>query len=176
MVASRFPLLSPAVTSSPGAGEVFPLKGSFICADRQIAKSSPANSLALSVTFGDRSPLLSPAVTSSPGAGEVFPQRESPWQSTQTSSLCQGLSLWERWHGVCRDGEGEDADRISMFCTNGAFSPCEKCEKSLSIKSVMHEDATKIYPNKESAPCSRRQKAVCFKQTGQRPAQSDNNM
>ena len=25
-------------------------------------------------------------------------QRESPWQSTQTSSLCQGLSLWERWH------------------------------------------------------------------------------
>ena len=25
-------------------------------------------------------------------------QRESLWQSTQTSSLCQGLSLWERWH------------------------------------------------------------------------------
>ena len=24
-------------------------------------------------------------------------QRESPWQSTQTSSLCQGLSPWERW-------------------------------------------------------------------------------
>ena len=24
-------------------------------------------------------------------------QRESLWQSTQTSSLCQGLSLWERW-------------------------------------------------------------------------------
>ena len=24
-------------------------------------------------------------------------QRESPWQSTQTSSLCQGLFLWERW-------------------------------------------------------------------------------
>ena len=22
---------------------------------------------------------------------------------------CQGLSLWERWHGVSRDGEGEDA-------------------------------------------------------------------
>ena len=34
---------------------------------------------------------------SSPGAGEVFPQRESPWQSTQASSLCQGLSPWERW-------------------------------------------------------------------------------
>ncbi|EDP22157.1 hypothetical protein FAEPRAM212_00965 [Faecalibacterium prausnitzii M21/2] len=37
----------------------------------------------------------------------------------------------------------------------------------------MREDATKIYLNKESAPCSRRQKAVCFKQTGQRPAQRD---
>ncbi|MFV8272224.1 hypothetical protein ACKXF4_03505 [Faecalibacterium prausnitzii] len=62
---------------------------------------------------------------------------------------------------------------ISMFCTNSAFSPCEKCEKSLSIKSAMREDATKIYLNKESAPCSRRQKAVCFKQTGQRPAQRE---
>ena len=69
--------------------------------------------------------------------------------------------------------------RISMFCTNGAFSPCERCEKSLSIKSVMRKDATKIYLNKESTPCSRRQKAVFFKQTGQRPAQrdkSDNTM
>jgi hypothetical protein len=66
-----------------------------------------------------------------------------------------------------------------MFCTNGAFSPCEKCEKSLLIKSALREDATKLHPNKESAPCSRRQKAVCFKQTGQRPAQrdkSDNTM
>ena len=25
------------------------------------------------------------------------PQSGSPWQSTQSSSLCQGLSLWERW-------------------------------------------------------------------------------
>ena len=40
-----------------------------------------------------------------PRPGEVFPQSGSPWQSTQTSSLCQGLSLWERWHGVSRDGE-----------------------------------------------------------------------
>ena len=43
----------------------------------------------------------------------------------QSLRLRQSLSLWERWHGVSRDGEGEDADRISMFCTNGAFSPCE---------------------------------------------------
>ena len=27
---ARFPLLSPTVTSSPGAGEVFPLRGSFL--------------------------------------------------------------------------------------------------------------------------------------------------
>ena len=26
-----------------------------------------------------------------------LPQSGSPWQSTQTSSFCQGLSLWERW-------------------------------------------------------------------------------
>ena len=31
---ARFPLLSPAVTSSPGAGEVFPRRESFIAADR----------------------------------------------------------------------------------------------------------------------------------------------
>ncbi|WP_270565313.1 hypothetical protein [Faecalibacterium prausnitzii] len=68
---------------------------------------------------------------------------------------------------------GRKTPAISMFCTNGAFSPCEKCEKSLSIKSALHKDATKIYLNKESAPCSRRQKAVCFKQTGQRPAQRE---
>ena len=23
---------------------------------------------------------------------------------------CQGLALWERWHGVSRDGEGEPAN------------------------------------------------------------------
>ena len=28
-----------------------------------------------------------------PRPGEVFPQSGSPWQSTQSSSLCQGLSL-----------------------------------------------------------------------------------
>jgi hypothetical protein len=60
-----------------------------------------------------------------------------------------------------------------MFCTNGAFSPCEKCKKSLLIKSAWEKAATKIYLNKESAPCSRRQKAVFFKQTGQRPAQRE---
>ena len=49
--------------------------------------------------------------TSSPGAGEVFPQRESLWQSTQTLSLCQGLSLWERWHRAAM------TERASPFST-----------------------------------------------------------
>ena len=50
--------------------------------------------------------------TSSPGAGEVFPQRESPWQNQKLCVDCQSLSLWERWHCVSNDGEGEDADGI----------------------------------------------------------------
>ena len=51
--------------------------------------------------------------TSSPGAGEVFPQRESLWQSPQTSSLCQGLSLWERWH---RAAMTERARMLTLCC------------------------------------------------------------
>ena len=31
-----------------------------------------------------------------------LPQSGSPWQSTQTASLCQGLSLWERWICVAK--------------------------------------------------------------------------
>ena len=44
-----------------------------------------------------------------------LPQSGSPWQSTQSSSLCQGLSLWERCRGVSRDGEGEDATHEQEF-------------------------------------------------------------
>ena len=64
------------------------------------------------------SPSQSPSVTdspfcryatSSPGAGEVFPQGERPWQRNEVCVGCQGLSLWERWHRVSDDGEGEDA-------------------------------------------------------------------
>ena len=31
-----------------------------------------------------------------------LPQSGSPWQFTQTASLCQGLSLWERWICVAK--------------------------------------------------------------------------
>ena len=55
-----------------------------------------------------------------PRPGEVGPQSGSPWQSTQSSSFCQGLSLWERWHGVSRDGEGEPADQKTSLPTKKA--------------------------------------------------------
>ena len=38
-------------------------------------------------------------------------QRESLWQSTQTSSPCQGLSLWERW--IC-EAKTERARMLSV--------------------------------------------------------------
>ena len=110
--------------------------------------------------------------TSSPGAGEVGPQGDAFELCRKLLRYRQKPSPWGRWHRAAMT-KGVSSLSISMFCTNGAFSPCEKCEKSLLIKSAREKDATKIYPNKESAPCSRRQKAVCFKQTGQRPAQRE---
>ena len=38
-------------------------------------------------------------------------QGESPWQSTQASSLCQSLSLWERW--IC-EAKTERARMLSV--------------------------------------------------------------
>ena len=46
-----------------------------------------------------------------PRPGEVGPQSGSPWQSTQSSSLCQGLSLWERW--IC-EAKTERARMLSV--------------------------------------------------------------
>ena len=51
------------------------------------------NSLALSVTCGDRFPLLS-LRDIFPRPGEVFPQRERPWQRDEVCVDCQGLPLW----------------------------------------------------------------------------------
>ena len=33
----------------------------------------------------------------------------------ETLPYCQGLSLWERWHGVSRDGEGKPASRRQIY-------------------------------------------------------------
>ena len=44
-------------------------------------------------------------VTGAVRAGRVYGTQFHP----EKSGDCQGLSLWERWHGASRDGEGEDA-------------------------------------------------------------------
>ena len=33
----------------------------------------------------------------------------------ETLPYCQGLSLWERWHGVSRDGEGKPASKRQIY-------------------------------------------------------------
>ena len=33
----------------------------------------------------------------------------------ETLPYCQGLSLWERWHGVSRDGEGKHASKRQIY-------------------------------------------------------------
>ena len=62
-----------------------------------------------------------------PRPGEVGPQSGSPWQSTQSSSLCQGLSQRERCRGVSRNGEGEDA-KVKTFTI--MTTPIKKLPKS----------------------------------------------
>ena len=42
---------------------------------------------------------------------------------------CQGLSLWERWHCVSNDGEGEDAD-------GNRKKPIDKSHKKRYILSI----------------------------------------
>ena len=87
MVAARFPFLSPTVTSSPGAGEVYPLRGSW----RAVASlrgfvlrqaSSPSPSL-----------LRKSTSPKGRGSGETTNSALEP----ETIPLCQGLSPWESW-------------------------------------------------------------------------------
>ena len=39
----------------------------------------------------------------------------------QTFPPCQGLSLWERWHGASRDGEGEPVSRSAALSQKAAL-------------------------------------------------------
>ena len=116
---ARFPLLSPAVTSSPGAGEVFPLRGSFICADRQMTKSSPFRGSWHRAAMTERvqreaaspSPSLLRKSTSPKGRGlgiaEKFPVKpQSLW-------FRQRLSLWESWQS--RKALTERASPLKLF-------------------------------------------------------------
>ena len=43
------------------------------------------------------------------------PPRGEPLAKPKTLPYCQGLSLWERWHGVSRDGEGKPASKRQIY-------------------------------------------------------------
>ena len=51
---------------------------------------------------------VSHSFDSSPKGGE-------PLAKPKTLPYCQGLSLWERWHGVSRDGEGKPASKRQIY-------------------------------------------------------------
>ena len=43
------------------------------------------------------------------------PPKGEPLAKPKTLPYCQGLSLWERWHGVSRDGEGKPASKRQIY-------------------------------------------------------------
>ena len=43
------------------------------------------------------------------------PPKGEPLAKPETLPYCQGLSLWERWHGVSRDGEGKPASKRQIY-------------------------------------------------------------
>ena len=57
-----------------------------------------------------------------------LPQSGSPWQSTQTSSLCQGLSLWERW--IC-EAKTERASLLKIKAPATKFRRFSEIQKRL---------------------------------------------
>ena len=61
-----------------------------------MSRSDKKGNLSSAARLGEFAP--GQAASPSQALTHQLSQRESPWQSTQTSSLCQGLSLWERWH------------------------------------------------------------------------------
>ena len=56
-----------------------------------------------------------------PRKGQILPapggnlSKGKPLAKLETWPYCQSLSLWERWHCVSNDGEGEDAEKRSFF-------------------------------------------------------------
>ena len=90
---ARFPLLSPAVTSSPGAGEVFPQRGSqavkFVAEVLSVMRKFPAVLLAL--PLGE----LSPQVTERAQAVNLIVKVSG--EKRMRFRQCSWLSLWESW-------------------------------------------------------------------------------
>ena len=111
---ARFPLLSPTVTSSPGAGEVFPQRGS------QDLKSVTKASGAMTKYMGALLPLplgevASPqAMTERAHAGKnpfrlsaarqaTIPKGTAFFSGGKHSRCAKKLPLRGSWHGVSRD-------------------------------------------------------------------------
>ena len=90
---ARFPLLS-LRDIFPRPGEVFPLRGSFICADRQMAKSSPLGGAGRDQR--ERTERVQPHPAPHP-AGKSFSMPANFAFDSETFPSCQGLSLWESW-------------------------------------------------------------------------------
>ena len=95
---ARFPLLSPAVTSSPGAGEVFPQRGSqaitFVAKVLGAMRKLPAVLLAL--PLGE----LSPKVTERAHAVALSAKVSS---AIRSFPVAPKLPLRGSWHAVRRD-------------------------------------------------------------------------
>ena len=50
-----------------------------------------------------------------PRSGGSLSSKGEPLAKPETLPYCQGLSLWERWHGVSRDGEGKPASKRQIY-------------------------------------------------------------
>ena len=56
----------------------------------------------------------------------------------ETLPYCQGLSLWERWHGVSRDGEGKPASK-RQICEKALVFQGENLERREPVNSNYRE-------------------------------------
>ena len=57
---------------------------------------------------------------------------------------CQGLSLWERWHGVSRDGEGEPASKRQIYEKAPVFQG-ENLERREPVRSLQGTRGTTLF-------------------------------
>ena len=55
------------------------------------------------------------------GAFAPAPPKGEPLAKPETLPYCQSLSLWERWHRVSDDGEGEPPKGFIYACNNNTI-------------------------------------------------------
>ena len=98
-----------------------PEGGSFISADRQIAKSSPFGGA------GERSEPERVRSQASVLALSVFAsqihlsQRERPWQRDEVCVDCQGLPLWGNWHRAAMTERASQLKVVPPSCIYHIF-------------------------------------------------------